>query len=91
MTAGKYKLQAIVFLLTFSLLALVQIMVENPMILAERFLKGAGWIEIVFISFYGAYVTGKMKDPVQSPRWRLITWTIFSAVFFLQLIIGIAG
>ncbi|NMC38978.1 MAG: 4Fe-4S binding protein [Bacteroidales bacterium] len=77
--------------MTFSLLSLVQIMVENPMILAERFLKGAGWIEIVFISLYGAYVTGKMTDPGQAPRWRIITWTIFSAVFFLQLIIGIAG
>lgn len=91
MKAGKYKLPVTVFLLTFSLLALVQIKVDNPMILAERFLKGAGWIEILFISFYGAYVTGKMKDPGQAPRWRIITWTIFSAVFFLQLLIGIAG
>lgn len=91
MASGKYKLQVIVFSLAFSLLTLVQIKVENPMILAERFLKGAGWIEIVLISIYGAYVTGKMTDPAKAPRWRIITWTIFSTVFFLQLIIGIAG
>jgi len=35
-----------VFLLIFLLLSLVQIMGENPMILAERFAEGAGWIGI---------------------------------------------
>lgn len=91
MRVVKHKLSFIVFILTFSLLALVQLMVENPMILAERFIKGAAWIEITIISLYGAFVTGKMQDPGKAPVWRVITWSIFSAVFFLQLFIGIAG
>jgi polyferredoxin len=32
-----------------------------------------------------------MQDPVNVPRWRQLTWTIFSTVFFLQLILGLSG
>jgi ferredoxin-type protein NapH len=86
-----YKLPVLVFILTFILLAFVQIKVERPMILAERFLKGSGWLEIILISSYGAFVVNKMKDPVNVPKWRKITWTTFSIVFFTQLIIGLSG
>jgi ferredoxin-type protein NapH len=87
----KYKLPLIVFTVTFILLAFVQLKVERPMLLAERFLKGAGWAEIVLISLYGAFVSWKMKDPANVPAWRKLTWTIFSIVFFTQLIIGLSG
>jgi ferredoxin-type protein NapH len=87
----QYKLSIIVFLLTFTLLLFVQIKVERPMLLAERFLKGAGWIEIFLISLYGAFIVNKMKNPVNVPKWRKITWTTFSIVFFSQLIIGLLG
>jgi len=91
MNIKKYKLSVWVFVLTFILLAFVQIKVSKPMLLAERFFPGAGWIEIFFISCYGAYVASKMRDPINVPRWRKITWTIFSVVFFSQLIIGLSG
>ncbi len=87
----KYKLPAIVFVFTSILLAFVQVKVQRPMMLAERFLKGSGWVEIFLISCYAAFVSYKMKDPLNVPRWRKITWTTFSAVFFTQLIIGISG
>jgi polyferredoxin len=61
------------------------------MLLAERFYKGAGWIEIIIISFYGAFVAFKMQDPKNVPAWRKLTWTIFSVIFFTQLIIGLSG
>jgi len=86
-----YRLPLIVFTLTFVLLAFVQIKVERPMLLAERFIEGAGWIEILMISIYGAFVASKMQDPMNVPKWRKITWTIFSIVFFTQLIIGLSG
>jgi len=84
-------LSVIVFMLTFFLLSVVQVKIENPMILAERFLIGAGWIEIFFISVYGAFVVYKMRDPENIPKWRKLTWTVFSVVFFSQLIIGLSG
>jgi polyferredoxin len=87
----KFRLPLAVFLLTFSLLAVVQIKLDRPMILAERFIEGAGWIEILLISIYGAFVAYKMQDPVNVPQWRKVTWTIFSVVFFSQLIIGLSG
>jgi ferredoxin-type protein NapH len=91
MNFKQYKLSAIVFVLTFILLGFVQLKLERPMILAERFHKGGGWIEIIFISAYGAFIINKMKKPANVPRWRKITWTTFSIVFFTQLLIGLSG
>jgi ferredoxin-type protein NapH len=87
----QFKLSLIVFTLTFILLAFVQVKVVRPMILAERFLKGGGWLEIFLLSCYGAFIIYKMKDPVNVPKWRKIAWTTFSFVFFTQLIIGLSG
>jgi ferredoxin-type protein NapH len=91
MNIKQYKLSLCVFILTFILLAFVQIKVERPMILAERFFKGSGWVEIFLISCYGAFIVNKMKDPLNVPLWRRITWTTFSLVFFTQMIIGLLG
>jgi ferredoxin-type protein NapH len=91
MIEKKYRLPVAVFILVFVLLAFVQVKVEKPMILAERFIKGGGWAEIFLISIYGAFVIYKMQDPLKVPGWRKITWTIFSVVFFSQLIIGLSG
>jgi ferredoxin-type protein NapH len=91
MNLKKFKLSIWVFVLAFFLLAFVQLKVAKPMLLAERFIPGAGWIEIFLISFYGAFIASKMQDPNNVPRWRKITWTTFSVIFFTQLIIGISG
>jgi polyferredoxin len=91
MIKKQFRLPLIVFILTFILLAFVQVKLERPMILAERFFKGAGWIEIFLIACYGTFVAFKMQDPMNVPRWRKITWTIFSVIFFTQLIIGLSG
>src|ERR1035437_1260825 len=91
MNIKQYKIPLFAFFLIFILLAFVQIKVERPMILAERFFKGSGWIEIILISCYGAFVVNKMQDPLNVPLWRRITWTTFSLVFFTQLIIGLLG
>jgi ferredoxin-type protein NapH len=87
----QYRLPVIVFLVTFILLSFVQVKAGRPMLLAERFFKGSGWIEIFLISCYGAFVIYKMQDPKNVPLWRKITWTSFSIIFFSQLIIGLLG
>ncbi|MFA5818184.1 MAG: 4Fe-4S binding protein [Bacteroidales bacterium] len=89
---GQYKLPLGVFLFTFSLLTVVQLKLnDRPIILLERFVSGGGWFEITVIAFYGAFVAYKMQNPLNVPKWRRITWTIFSFVFFSQLIIGLLG
>lgn len=86
-----YRVPLVVFTLTFVLLSFVQLKVERPMLLAERFYNNAGWVEIFFISAYAWLVSYKMQDPANVPRWRKTTWTIFSIVFFSQLLTGLAG
>ncbi len=87
----KFALPLAVFVFVFFLLSLVQLKMKMPVLILERFIPGAGWFEIVVISMYGAYVTFKMQDPLNVPRWRRITWITFSVVFFAQLILGISG
>ncbi|MBN1599918.1 MAG: 4Fe-4S binding protein [Bacteroidales bacterium] len=78
-----------VFLFVITILSLIQLKLDRPFILAERFIKGAGWIEIIILAIYGSVVSYNMQFPDKIPRWRLTTWTIFSVVFFSQLILGI--
>ena len=87
----KIKLPIFTFIFVFLILSVVQLKLENPIILLERFLKGGGWIEIMVIAFYGSYVMYKMQNPVHTPKWRIYTWTIFSIVFFSQLALGLLG
>ena len=91
MIERRYRLPVSVFTLTFILLTFVQLKVERPMLLAERFIKGGGWAEIFLISLYGAFVVYKMQEPLNVPGWRKVTWTIFSVIFFSQLAIGLSG
>jgi ferredoxin-type protein NapH len=89
---NKYRLSGYVFFLSFALLAVVQVKMSNrPIILLERFVRNGGWFEIAVISAYGAYVIYKMQNPMNVPKWRRITWSVFCIVFFSQLIIGLLG
>ncbi len=87
----EYKLPLAVFIFTATLLTFMQIKMPHPILLAERFVKGLGWLEIAIIATYGAYVAYKMQDPKEVPKWRKKIWTIFSVAFFSQLIIGLLG
>jgi ferredoxin-type protein NapH len=80
-----------VFVFTALLLTVVQIKVDRPMLIAERLIEGGGWFQIILIACYGAYVAVKMQDPVNVPVWRTRVWTIFTLVFFGQLILGLSG
>jgi polyferredoxin len=73
------------------LLSIVQIKVIPPMLLAERFHDGFGWIQITLMSVLGAWLAVKMTDKSESAKWRTYSWTFFSIVFFAQLILGLAG
>lgn len=85
----KLLLPAGVFLTVVFLLSFVQWKVENPMLLAERFIRGGGWFELVVVGLYGAIVAWFMQDPNKVARWRKYTWLAFSVVFFSQLLLGL--
>ncbi len=87
----KYYLSISVTVFVFTCLFIIQLKVQNPIILLERFIDGGGWIEAVVISVFGGLIAYKMQDPASVPHWRRFTWTLFSIVFFTQLILGMFG
>ena len=77
-----------VFLFVFTVLAGMQIKFPGRMLIADRFILGMGWVELTAVAIYGGLLASKMMDPQQQPKWRRISWTLFSIFFFTQLILG---
>ena len=90
-TGKTENISAITFLLTAILLSIVQLKVENPIILLERFFPTLGWIEIFLLALYARWIAEKMLNPIQSAQWRHRIWLLFSIIFFSQLILGLIG
>jgi len=88
---NKYFLPAITGAVTAFILSAIQIMVQRPIILLERFIHGGGWLEIVIVTLWASLISYHMQDPFKQPKWRVRIWIIFSFVFFSQLLLGIAG
>lgn len=77
--------------LTLCALGAVQLKVPTPMLLAERFIPGAGWLEASLLALYAGFVVQAMLEPGCSPVVRRRIWGLFSFVFFAQLALGLAG
>ncbi|MFH0783060.1 MAG: 4Fe-4S binding protein [Pseudomonadota bacterium] len=83
--------QGLTFLLTVAGLAIVRQKASLAILLLDRFYPSGGWIAIILLGWYAAWVAGKMLRPEDSARWRLTLWATFSAVFFCQLFLGLLG
>ncbi len=83
--------QAVVFFSVFVILEFIRQIVPLNVIIADRFLPGAGRFEIFLLSVYAAWLAEKMLDPGLSPKYRPKLWIFFSMIFFLQLALGLAG
>ncbi|PKN32350.1 MAG: 4Fe-4S ferredoxin, partial [Deltaproteobacteria bacterium HGW-Deltaproteobacteria-20] len=78
------------FLLVGGILLLAGSKTPFPLLLGERFFPGSEVFWIFFFAFYGAMVSGwLLTDSRGKIRGRI--WTLFSAVFFGQLLLGLAG
>ena len=77
--------------LTAALLGFVQGKVAPPMLLFERFVPHAGWIEVALLAVYAGWVAHNLLDHRKSAKWRRRIWSAFSLVFFGQLVMGLAG
>jgi polyferredoxin len=78
-------------LLTAALLTVVHLVVERPLLLAERFVPGAGWVEIALLAAYAGWLAAALQRPGALVRLRPRLWFFFSVVFFGQLILGLLG
>ncbi len=87
----KAAVQAGAFVLTALGLGLLYLKLPFPILLADRFAPGTGPIQILGMSCYSAWISGKLLDPKRAPALRSRLWMFFSLVFFAQLGLGLAG
>jgi ferredoxin len=83
--------QAGAFLGALGLLVVVRSRAGAAMFLAERFVPGASWITIFALAGWAAFLAGRLQDDRQIAEVRVRAWSLFSAVFFLQLLLGLGG
>ncbi|MBN1758108.1 MAG: 4Fe-4S binding protein [Chitinispirillaceae bacterium] len=80
------------FFLVICIGAIPQIIMDDPVpLLAERFRPGAGWLELLVLALYTAWLTVKLLSTPRSDRIRRNVWLAFSCIFFLQAVLGISG
>jgi polyferredoxin len=83
--------RAAMFLLTVFGLAMARSHVDFPILLADRYLPGWGWLEIFLLGCYAQWIGAMMRTPKGHRTVRPRIWGLFSAVFFLQLALGLLG
>ena len=83
--------QGLAFLLTVAGLAFARERSSLEILLLDRFFPSGGWLIVIFLGWYAAWIVGKMLMPENSGKWRRRVWAIFSAFFFLQLLLGLLG
>jgi len=82
-------LSVTVFLFVIFLLGMMELMMDDSMLVLDQFLPGAGWVQIILLAIYGAFLANKMQDASQSAIWRKRSWLLFSIVFFSQFALGV--
>ena len=92
----KYKYSLIGAVIVAFILGVINLKVKldgvKPMLIGERFLSNiGGWIEVIIISIYAGFIIHKMITSRNTAKWRKLTWTIFSVVFFSQLFLALIG
>lgn len=84
--------QALAFLLAAGLLWLARERATSVvLLLSDRFLPGAGPVQVALAGVYGAWVAGVLLDHRRARAMRPRLWGLFSAVFFGQLALGLLG
>ncbi|QJB57802.1 4Fe-4S binding protein [Pseudodesulfovibrio sp. zrk46] len=83
--------RAVMFILVVFGLTVARSKVSFPILLADRYFPGWGWLEIMLLGFYAQWIGGKMLPPKGHRVCRPRLWAMFSAVFFGQLALGLMG
>jgi polyferredoxin len=72
-------------------LAMVGFTMRPPGLILERFIRTGGWFEAFWLAFYAGFLVDILMKPELSKKWRHRLWSLFSFIFFLQLILGLIG
>src|SRR4030042_2374629 len=79
------------FFLTAAIVSTAGIKEPVPVLLFDRLIPGSGWVEILLLSSYAAWLTEIMIRARTTALIRARIWAAFSLVFFIQLLLGLAG
>lgn len=82
---------AVAAILLGAVQAFVRLDGRHPMLLAERLAPGAGWLEVPALAGWAAFLVTRMLPAGGAAPWRRRLWSLFSIVFFAQLVLGLAG
>ena len=77
--------------LTTAALGLLHVKLDLTLLLLERYAPGWGWLEVLVLGLYAGWIAGMLLAPDKSHTLRPRIWRLFSAVFFGQLLLGLAG
>ncbi len=83
--------QAGAFIFTVLILGIARFQVNFSILLLDRYLPGLGWLQILALAIYAAWLTRAMASPINHTRLRPRIWALFSLVFFIQLGLGLLG
>jgi len=83
--------QAGVFALVAGLLVLARAKASVPVLLVDRFWPGSGWLEVLALALYAAWLVERLLEPSGHKRLRPRIWALFSLLFFGQLALGLGG
>jgi polyferredoxin len=88
---NRYLLPILTATIVVFLLLPLQFTGERPMLLLERFFAGGGYFQIAAIAIFASVLEYNMLQPDRSGWWRRFSWSLFSVIFFLQLLLGITA
>ncbi len=82
----------IAFVMSGVLMAVPHFKLDEPVLLmAERFLPGAGSLQILIFSSYAAFLAATLLKASSTSAIRITVWRMFSIVFFAQFALGLLG
>jgi ferredoxin len=79
------------FILTAAVITAAKLKASFPVLMLDRFFPGSGWLELLILAGYSAWLTDVMLRVGSPAQVRSRIWTVFSLVFFAQLLLGLAG
>lgn len=83
--------QGVVFICTFLVLHSLRQGAKMEFLLLERYVPLLGSVQMFFVAWYAAWISGKLLDPRQSRKVRRFAWALFAVVFFAQFFLGLFG
>lgn len=82
----------IAFVMVAFIGAFPHVKLSDPVpLLAERFIHGAGWVELFALALYASWLAEKLTIAKNTASIRRNVWILFSGVFFTQVLLGLAG